>query len=318
MPTTVGPPAPTIFLWQRETSKIHSCRNIYFTWFKNLPQKSSAIGVDFQNDLNYPLACSNRNVRGSSMKTGVLCMLTILFSVLAPGPVRSTTIVALWTPEQVVIAADSLTRVGDHQLGGLARSSCKIVQVSNMFYALAGLPEDPETGFSAHDAVVVAARTPGKLIDKMKVFHTTVLPELRRALAHINAKYPASYQRIFKGRPVIDIIFAGVEDHSLAMVVMRIGLEDFAESGRILQYPNKAYETAFIGQQDTINRLVKEHPGWTQGTSRDPIKIARMLVETQISENPETVGPPVDILSIGLRGSRWIQRKPECPEIMGR
>lgn len=54
----------------------------------------------------------------------------------------------------------------------------------------------------------------------------------------------------------------------------------------------------------------------THGMSRD--QIARLYIEAQISEIPALVGPPIDILSIGLTGSRWIQKKPECPEVMGR
>jgi hypothetical protein len=185
-----------------------------------------------------------------------------------------------------------------------------------MFYALSGLSEDQETGFSAHDIVIDASRSPGKLIDKMNGFERGVLPGLRRALENIKAKYPASYQKDFAGKPGIDIIFAGVENDSLAMVVKRIGLEDFPQAGVVLQYPieNLTFDAVYIGQHDAILHFREKNPNWWQEGRRNLIKSARSLIEMQISETPLTVGPPVDTLSIELAGHRWTNLKPECRE----
>ena len=38
----------------------------------------------------------------------------------------------------------------------------------------------------------------------------------------------------------------------------------------------------------------------------------RKLITIEIEADPNTVGPPIDILRIGESGAEWIQRKPEC------
>lgn len=251
------------------------------------------------------------------MKPGQFCSLTIMFFLSNPLPAQSTTIVAIWTPTQIVIAADSLGRQGG-RLGNATRSTCKIIQTPDIFYAMAGIPEDPETGFFAHDIVVEAARSPGKLIDKVNQFEKMVLPGLRRALENIKRRYPASYQEDFAGKPGIDIVFAGIENHALAMVVKRIGLEDFAEAGAVRQYEAQKvpsdFDAVYIGQNEGIQRFEQQNPNWWQEGRRDLIKSARSLVEVEISDAPHTVGPPIDILSIDLSGHQWIEIKPQCRE----
>ncbi|MEK7349738.1 MAG: hypothetical protein AAB177_02620, partial [Nitrospirota bacterium] len=69
------------------------------------------------------------------------------------APLLATTIVAFWTPERIVVAADSKGRVGGVR-GKAVVSTCKIVPISNYFYALSGLAQEPETRFDAHRLIV--------------------------------------------------------------------------------------------------------------------------------------------------------------------
>jgi len=41
--------------------------------------------------------------------------------------------------------------------------------------------------------------------------------------------------------------------------------------------------------------------------------LGKLYRRTEIADKPEDVGPPVDILFIGINQMQWIQKKPGCP-----
>ena len=53
------------------------------------------------------------------------------------------------------------------------------------------------------------------------------------------------------------------------------------------------------GQQQVLSML----PG---------VDIARRLLEAEIRDTPEAVGPPINIIEAGAAGVRWIDRSPAC------
>lgn len=241
-------------------------------------------------------------------------LLLITFCGTLPPYSVGTTVVAFWTPDRIIVGADSKGRRGG-ELGEGELLVCKIRQVGNVFYALSGLREDPETGFDAHSIVVRAYNTPGRLIDKVNAFERLVSEPLSNVLAHIKAKYPLNFERDFGNKGGgMDIVFFGYENGRPVMITRRIGRRDY--SRRRLEYPgdfpNSPFGAVYMGQHDSINRFRVANPGWQRMGLE---KAMRRFIQMEIEEHPETVGPPIDILVIDNSGARWIQKKPECPEI---
>jgi hypothetical protein len=84
----------------------------------------------------------------------VLCLLTIAMA----APAGATTVVAIWTPARIVLAADtSLSRFDPATKTDVRQATvCKIRAVGDNWYATAGLFEEPISGF-ALPAVAQAA-----------------------------------------------------------------------------------------------------------------------------------------------------------------
>src|SRR5262249_19614066 len=79
--------------------------------------------------------------------------------------------------------------------------------------------------------------------------------------------------------------------------------------------PSKAFPIAMasiMGSDKAVTRYIKEHP---EIQTIDLPTAARKLVEIEVIANPTEVGPPVDVISFDKGKARWIQKKPECPEI---
>ncbi len=83
------------------------------------------------------------------MKLLLLLTIVLVFA----GHASATTIVAVKTPSEIVIGADS--KVTDTYGNAFSSQGCKIIQAGNLFFAYEGLARDNRTGF---DIARIAAR----------------------------------------------------------------------------------------------------------------------------------------------------------------
>ncbi len=68
-----------------------------------------------------------------------------------------------------------------------------------------------------------------------------------------------------------------------------------------------------MGKHEAIDRDLPKKPGiW----KNDPVEVVRELLQIEVASEPETVGPPIDILRITQRGSEWIQEKEICEDLL--
>jgi ATP-dependent protease HslVU (ClpYQ) peptidase subunit len=86
------------------------------------------------------------------------------------GRVAATTIVEVWAPDEVVIAADGLPTFRGNNLPQHQNLVCKIFCAGKFFFAVAGFANDPITEFSAPKIV---GRDLGR--------------ELKRLIMHLNS-----------------------------------------------------------------------------------------------------------------------------------
>jgi hypothetical protein len=66
---------------------------------------------------------------------------------------------------------------------------------------------------------------------------------------------------------------------------------------------------AILGKSRAVEKYISQTADYQK---RPPIELARKFVELEIADEPEIVGPPIDILQITKTGAIWKQRKPEC------
>src|SRR3712207_4403907 len=93
--------------------------------------------------------------RGELMRASSLAVLYLL----AGLPCSATTLVALWTPDRVVLGADSMVVTN----GPASYDACKIVHAGGTWLAVSGLVTDEAAGYQLGPLARMALDQPGSM-----------------------------------------------------------------------------------------------------------------------------------------------------------
>jgi hypothetical protein len=246
----------------------------------------------------------------------LLLLLTIVLIVAAQA--GATTIVAVRTPTEIVIGADS--KVTDTYGNAFKRQGCKIIQAGNLFFAYEGLTRDTRTGFDIARVASQALQLRSNLsaAEKVSILTGFVASELFKELPRLKQHDPDTYrEKVEGGQIFLTVLVAGFEAGRPLLFVRQfravpVNRQTIGVSVLPDDCPQDCVGDAvvkFLGETAAIDGLPEETPDfWKDGL----VEGARRLIETEIAARSEYVGPPVDILRIDKTGARWIQQKPEC------
>jgi hypothetical protein len=240
---------------------------------------------------------------------------------LMAGQAAATTIVAVKTPHEIVIGADS--KVTDTFGGALANQACKIVQVGNLFFAYEGMTRNRRTGFDIVKlaAQALALKPTASLAEKVSILTGFVTSRLFTELPNVKQYDPDTYREKIEGsRTFLTLLIAGFEGGQPLLFVrgfravplsrQTIGVSVVPDD--CLADCRDEIVVRSLGETAAIDGLPEETPGfWTNGAAEG----VRRLIETEIAARSEYVGPPIDILRIDKTGATWMQKKPSCPNI---
>jgi len=233
----------------------------------------------------------------------------------------NTTVVIVRSPEEIVIAADS--KRSDPADPTRHREECKIIRLQSFVYVTTGLVEEENTGLNVPLLAIEVSKTNQKLSRKVEELEQRVSDDLLKTHGEIRLNNPRLYERVSESISGTNIIIAGLESGVPRLfermfnivwtrntdVEVRIWKRDCPNG------INCDREEGFsaYGQTDAIRLfLANKATFWEAGF----VEGARKLVELEIADKPEQVGPPIDIVRIDKRGSHWIQRKAQCPEFL--
>lgn len=233
-----------------------------------------------------------------------------------------TTIVAIRTPTEVIVGADSkVVAIGGEITD--APDGCKIIQVGNFFFAHAKILRDTLGKFSVHDTVVQSHQLGNSISATVRTFEDLIVPSLVRMLQDlrsINLSYFT--QNILKGGSAVDVIFFGIEN-AKPVLFMRYFVPIIANDGSIsvevkrMDCPGDCpggMTFAFMGAKKELNQFLDQNPHYSQ---IGWVPTINKLISLEAEANPDHVAPPIDIMQVDNQGARWLQRKPECPDIVG-
>jgi hypothetical protein len=225
----------------------------------------------------------------------------------------ATTLVAVWTPDQLVIGADSSVIT---TLGGRAvkTSACKINQEGSTFYAFSGLVEDQGIEFNVATLAQRAVQSGAGLADRVERFKQITREPLARAVARLKSDSPDDYEYLRRGHPALQAIFADVQPGAPSLAIAEFSVSpdgSLAMFGRMVADGDdgRGPRIIYAGQQSHIREYLTVHSNWYTG---DGSELARKLVELEIASSDGKVGGPVDVLKLRPHGAQWVQRKPEC------
>lgn len=240
---------------------------------------------------------------------------TTILALLA-WPLRATSIVAVRTPNSIVVGADSKMVNGDM---GQEGSVCKILTSNGVFFSAARIWSSSAGHFSVAAIAADALNSTSDLASGVNEFEEHLIQPLERLLTLLKTVDPARFQREFDGKSAVDVLFVKFEAGYPAVLSRSFIVRDEGSHGPTVQINreecsrdcSQAFAYAAIGQHAAIDKALAENPYlWNEGLA----KAVRKLITLEISAKPTLVGPPVSILSIDESGPHWIEQG-LCPDI---
>ena len=224
---------------------------------------------------------------------------------LASPTLEATSVVALFDRAQnrLVIATDCLV----NRTSGYTKR-CKIINIPGCFVAIAGLSEEPVTGFQLREIVRNACRSNGSLRDKAEAFLRISREPYQRAVMSLRGTQRERPSPAL-GNDRMEAVFAGLQDGHIALFVRGLAADPSGNLS-VERYESSAPSHRrvgfFLGLNKHIRSYISAHPDWEQ---QDFAELATQFVQLEIDAHPKLAGPPISEFELDKDGNgRWLAR----------
>jgi hypothetical protein len=228
------------------------------------------------------------------------------------GFVTTGTSIAIIAKEnQIAAAADSKILLGRDRFSS---TDCKIKQFEDIFFAIAGHRREVLSNFDAIYIAMEACKTTSNIADRMSKFELLIKPALFNMLWVNQRKDPSYFESNLLDKTILQAAFFGFERGAPYLFTRSYKCK--LASGRIVidvesqGCLSQCDMLAVLGKSRAIEQYIIRTPAYKKKPS---VELAQELVELEIADEPNIVGPPIDILQISKTGPVWKQRKPDCP-----
>ena len=221
----------------------------------------------------------------------------------------ATTIVVVRSAFNVYIGADSLRREGDER-----SEICKISHHGDTVVAMAGFMAAQGSPVSVESAVAEASAswsgTVDQRADALAAVIRSRLSSLSKFLREGNESAREYFEKRLRDQEAIQFVVTRNEDR-LQRVAIRLLTPSVTDDTVVVT--TRALDFEGFAVLGTSSATRKMSTGQQQVLSMLPgVEIARRLLEAEIRETPEVVGPPINIIESGSAGVRWIDRSGVC------
>jgi hypothetical protein len=237
-----------------------------------------------------------------------MMVIAALLLVALPMRLDATTIVALRTPERVILASDSLVIVTSSAGAETTAQLCKLRRAGPWAFVVGGF-----IGLADRDVFSLVARaiTPTRTIaDAVRAIRDQVQAELHDPLKR------AFHDPAFTGFTMLTVIVGGMDGETPAVGMYTAELQSRAPftltiSGATCPgawCPDGVVVTTFSIAEGPATQFIRARPrpAWLD---RGDAAAARRLIALQVADTPMKVGGPIDVVQIDRQGARWIGRE---------
>jgi hypothetical protein len=248
--------------------------------------------------------------------TRVLCYLSCFLPIaFGSGSALGTTIVEIRTPDEVVIAADSLGTFESNSSSATQKPVCKIRRAGNFYFAVAGIVNDPDHDFDIQKLVGRGLAESTRTEEALKLVEDSLAPAVLAELPPLKDHDPAGYAKLIKGKRAVSIVVATIDRGVPIAEGISVGLS-FSPSGSVQtetshivcpgDCPN-GIEFIKAGEARAIDDYLAA--GGVRMVARD---LAEFLVQLEIDAGAPGARGPIDVLQLRRTGQPLIQSKPDC------
>lgn len=245
-----------------------------------------------------------------------LWVCTLLLVWFATATVKGTAVIAIRTPERIVLAADSAAGVYPSADGERRSvpSGCKIRRAGRWWLLAGGFTGHPDRDArpALAQAIAAAETLPAALAALQAAWRRELLPDVQAS------------QSLYRGRlyrdglPISQVIVAGIDRGVLSVGLYGAWLqrrEPFEVADGTATCPGRLCDdnaAPYLWGSSVDGPLVtligtpaSARPAWLQ---RADAAAARRLIELQIAATPDRVGAPIDVLEVDADGrATWVQ-----------
>jgi hypothetical protein len=219
---------------------------------------------------------------------------------------HATTILAVWTPERMVIGADA--REGDR---ATANSVCKITIADNTFWAWSGIARYDAIHFRFSEILSPIMYGGGTLEKKLAELESIAIPKIVSLVAAVRSDPNEKSPHWKEGEGVIEILFGSIDQKPLQMYVVEFVPRTQPDNSiviipRAVSCPSLVCDNGYfvrLGQHDLIDQEISRDPQiWNRLGFEGTIE---RFIENEIAALPDHVGPPIAILTIANGTMTW-------------
>ncbi len=242
-----------------------------------------------------------------------ICLVLVL-----PVVHGQTSIVAALGPHEVVIGADSKRKISEFDPSGrlvevTSTLACKIQKADGFYFGCSG----PCGEVDVTSIIVQASRRAGTIQRKVEM----AVPLVENALNDMLRDKSQNALRRYTNKPtILQLLFVGIQGETplilgvdfhfrrAASGVLSVG----AAETQICEKTTDACTHLAIGKTNAISNFTRKKGSMDFLARVEPVVGVERLIQMEIDEEGDDVGPPIDILRITRRGAQWIRRKPQC------
>jgi len=245
-------------------------------------------------------------------------LLLICLVFVVPLAHSQTSIVAARRPNEVVIGADSKRKISEFSpagelLGVTSTLTCKIQKANGFYFGCSG----PCGEVDISSIIIRASQQAGTIQRKVEI----LIPRVEDALDDFLKSRSQNALRRYTSRPtILQLLFVGVQDQVPLILgvdfhYLRSDRGPFAVRAGETQVCGSARDACThlaIGKTDAIANFTRRKGSMDSLARAQPAVGVEYLIQLEIEEDGDDVGPPIDILRITKRGAQWIRRKRQC------
>lgn len=226
-----------------------------------------------------------------------------------------TAIIIILTPDQIIAAADS--KVVKWATGGginpPSELGCKIRFTGETGFSITGLYSEPQSGFD-----------PFGITQKVCSGNTSLSDKLRNLEDSIRGPFIAAINNICRwqsdtGKLILQVAVFGFDRGE--PLIKRLILTPVISNSTVVDlgsqkatFPNAKTGPWYMLCLSNAGHIVETLQNATAEAPCGLLETANKAIQLAIEKFPDSVGPPIDIVSVTRSGRKWMQRKRECKD----
>jgi hypothetical protein len=249
-----------------------------------------------------------RSITGYSTRSVIVAMGFLLIATQFNG----TTVAMIYSPTQIVIAADTLF-IRTHYVGKSTRYPiCKLRQAGNIFFASIGkMVDNPDTNFSLNNLGKRSIlQGKGVLASAQRLMKIGEKP-IRDTISWLRTHNPGFYNASLKGVTYpMEVVFAGFDSGQPVIADVYFSVEekgaDITVTSHLKLCPSIACPDtngfSIRGHSDAFRRYMNS-PGFSKASLvNNPVEAVQTIIGMEAIDDPDDVGKPIDVVTITPKG----------------